>query len=84
MKDEAIAILDKDISKREIIPCIHYQDLLNNPFFDNLGDEPRFEEIVNVSISTLIPLLHFSSRIVNLIFSLLFNRIRRIYYEKSV
>jgi TolB-like protein/Tfp pilus assembly protein PilF len=46
MEDEAIKLLDEEILKREIIPYIYYLDLLNNPFYDNLRDDPSFEEIV--------------------------------------
>jgi len=46
MNDEAIGLLDEEILKRNILPYIYYLDLLNNPFYDNLRDDPRFEEIV--------------------------------------
>ncbi len=46
MKDEAIDLLDAEILKREIIPYIYYLDLLNNPFYDNLRDDPRFKKMV--------------------------------------
>jgi serine/threonine protein kinase/Tfp pilus assembly protein PilF len=46
MKDEAIDLLDAEILKRKIMPYIYYLDLLNNPFYDNLRDDPHFEEMV--------------------------------------
>jgi hypothetical protein len=45
-KDEAIELLDAEILKREIVPYLYYHDLMNNPFYDNLRDVPRFNEIV--------------------------------------
>jgi len=46
MKDEAIQHLNLEIRKSAEYPYIFYYDLLNNPFYDNLRDDPRFEEIV--------------------------------------
>jgi len=46
MKDEAIQHLNMEIRKSVEIPYIFYYDLLNNPFYDELRDDPRFEEIV--------------------------------------
>ena len=46
MTDEAIQFLDKEILKRQITPYIYYFDLMNNPFYDKLRDDPRFKKIV--------------------------------------
>jgi serine/threonine-protein kinase len=46
MKDEAIDLLDEEILKREIMPYIYYRDLLNNPFYDSLRNNLRFQKIV--------------------------------------
>ncbi len=46
IKGEAIELLDEEILKRNILPYIYYLDLLNNPFYDNLRDDPRFQELV--------------------------------------
>jgi tetratricopeptide (TPR) repeat protein len=46
MKNEAIQLLDEEILKRQPTPYLYYLDLLNNPFYDNLRDTPRFKEIV--------------------------------------
>jgi tetratricopeptide (TPR) repeat protein len=46
MKDEAIEHLDKEIRKSVSHPHIFYYDLLNNPFYENLGNDPRFKEII--------------------------------------
>ena len=47
IRDEAIELLDEDILKRGIMPYIHYFDLLNNPYYDNLRDDPRFIKMVD-------------------------------------
>jgi len=46
MKDEAIQHLPMEIRKSAAYPYIFYYDLLNNPFYDKLRDDPRFREIV--------------------------------------
>jgi len=46
MKDEAIQHLNMEIRKSVEIPYIFYYDLLNNPFYDNLREDPRFQEKV--------------------------------------
>ena len=46
MKDEAIQHLGMEIRKNVEIPHIFYYDLLNNPFYDNLRDDPRFKKII--------------------------------------
>jgi tetratricopeptide (TPR) repeat protein len=46
MKDEAIDLLDEEILKRKIMPYIYYLDMLNNPFYDNLRENPRFHAII--------------------------------------
>jgi tetratricopeptide (TPR) repeat protein len=45
-KEQAIRLLDEEILKRNITPYIYYLDLLNNPFYDNLRDNPRFNAMV--------------------------------------
>ena len=47
MKNEAIQHLHMEIRKSAAYPYIFYYDLLNNPFYANLRDDPRFQEIVN-------------------------------------
>jgi len=46
MKDEALEHLNKEIRKSVPSPYIFYLDLLNNPFYDNLRDDLRFEKII--------------------------------------
>ena len=46
MKDEALEHLNKEIRKSVPYPYIFYFDLLNNPFYDNLRDDLRFEKII--------------------------------------
>jgi TolB-like protein len=46
MKDEAIESLNREIRGEVSIPHVYYYFLLNNPFYDNLREEPRFKKIV--------------------------------------
>ncbi|MDH5467994.1 MAG: protein kinase [Candidatus Aminicenantes bacterium] len=46
MKDEAIEELNQEIRNKVRFPHIYYYLLLNNPFYDNLRDDPRFKRIV--------------------------------------
>ncbi|MDH5467918.1 MAG: hypothetical protein OEY25_10920, partial [Candidatus Aminicenantes bacterium] len=46
MKDEAIEQLNLEIRNRTSFPHLYYYLLLNNPFYDNLRDDPRFKRIV--------------------------------------
>jgi len=46
MKDEAIQQLNKEIRGSVWEPYIFYLHLLNNPFYDSLREDPRFQEIV--------------------------------------
>ena len=43
MKKEAVRTLNQ-LEKKDF--DFHYLELINDPFFDNLRDEPRFKEIV--------------------------------------
>jgi hypothetical protein len=46
MKNEAIQHLHMEIRKSAAYPYIFYYDLLNNPFYAGLRDDPHFQEIV--------------------------------------
>jgi tetratricopeptide (TPR) repeat protein len=46
MNDEAFACFDKEIRGSVFSPYIFYQDLLHNPFYDKLHDDPRFKALV--------------------------------------
>ena len=46
MKDEAIEHLNREIRGEVRIPYAYYYFLLNNPFYDNLREDPRFKKIV--------------------------------------
>ena len=46
MKDEAFQELDKEIRGSVFSPHIYYQNLLHNPFYDNLRGDPRFQKLV--------------------------------------
>ncbi len=46
MKDEAIESLGREIRGKVKVPYVYYYFLLNNPFYDNLRDDPRFKKIV--------------------------------------
>ena len=46
MKGEAIQHLNQEIRQSVQHPYIFYFDMLNNPFYSNLQDDPRFKEIV--------------------------------------
>ena len=46
MKDEAIESLGGEIRGEVRVPYVYYYFLLNNPFYDNLRDDPRFKKIV--------------------------------------
>jgi adenylate cyclase len=43
MKDEAIELMQKSISEGTFYP---YLSLINNPYYENLRDDPRFKKIV--------------------------------------
>jgi len=47
MKDEAIQHLNQEIRQSVRYPYLFYLYLLNNSFYENLRDDPRFKEIVN-------------------------------------
>jgi serine/threonine-protein kinase len=47
MKNEAFRELDKEIRGSSLSPYIYYQDLLHNPFYDKLRDDPRFQKLVD-------------------------------------
>jgi len=46
MKDEAIEQLNMEIRNETRFPHVYYYLLLNNPFYDNLRDDPGFKRIV--------------------------------------
>jgi len=46
MKDEAIESLNREIRGEVSVPYVYYYFLLNNPFYDNLREDPRFKKIV--------------------------------------
>ena len=46
MKGEAIQHLNQEIRQSVRYPYLFYLYLLNNPFYENLRDDPRFKEIV--------------------------------------
>lgn len=46
MKDKAIEHLQKEIRGSEPVPYLFYWDLQNNPFYDNLRLDVRFQEIL--------------------------------------
>jgi len=46
MKDEALKHLNDEIRQSVKYPYLFYLYLLNNPFYDNLRDDPRFREII--------------------------------------
>lgn len=46
MKDKAIQHLNQEIRQSVRYPYLFYLYLLNNPFYENLRDDPRFKEIV--------------------------------------
>ena len=47
MNDEAIEHLEKEIANRKNHPYCYYYLLLNNPFYDNIREDPSFQAIVN-------------------------------------
>ncbi|MCK4759436.1 MAG: tetratricopeptide repeat protein, partial [Candidatus Aminicenantes bacterium] len=46
MKDEALESLNREIRGEVSVPYVYYYFLLNNPFYDNLRQDPRFKKIV--------------------------------------
>jgi eukaryotic-like serine/threonine-protein kinase len=49
MKDEAIDLMQKSISEGAFYP---YLSLINNPYYDNLRNDPRFKKIVTQAKKT--------------------------------
>jgi len=47
LKDEAFRELDKEIRGSLSNPYIFYEDLLHNPFYDNLHGNPRFQKLID-------------------------------------
>jgi tetratricopeptide (TPR) repeat protein len=46
MKDEAFDHLNKEIRGTTFEPYLFYYELLNNPHYKNLRDDPRFDELL--------------------------------------
>ncbi|MFC2166043.1 protein kinase [Acidobacteriota bacterium] len=46
MKDEAFDRLNNEIRGTAFEPYIFYYELLNNPYYDNLRDDPRFQKLL--------------------------------------